>query len=220
MKTLKATFALTALSLLFAFTPDQKANYEEAVKKGVEQLYAAESVEEMQTAANTFHRIAQQESNEWLPPYYEALTYTFMSFNNNLEDDQRDFYADKAQEIFESLEGKKPDASEATTLQGFIKMAKLSISPMLRGPFMSGAATALFEKAVKLNPENPRALGMLARMKYGTASFFGSSTEECCNMAQQAVALYQKEKETDRGIMPTWGYKMTKGLADSCSDEG
>ncbi len=209
---------LAGLFLLSAFTSTQ-STYETAVKKGIEQLYSAENLQDMQATANLFHRIAQTEKEKWLPPYYEALTYAFMSFNRTLEDGERDFYLDKADKLQESLADKQADPSEEKTLEGFIKMAKLSVSPMLRGPLMSRSTTACFEKAVALDPNNPRALGMLARMKYGTASFFGSSKDESCTLAKKAVVLYDKEQETKRGILPTWGRSMTASLAKSCGEK-
>lgn len=208
----KMILNLTLLILAISFALPAKAEndaYTRAMQNAIEGYANVKNLEDYQQIANNFERIAQMEKEKWLPRYYTALTYVYMSFGKGLDKDQRDEYLAIAQEHADAAEERSENNVEIVILQGYIKMAKLSVSPALRGITMAPQATQLFEQARQMAPENPRAAVMLAQMKYGTAQFFNSSTEESCDLAQESLALY--DKETERGIQPYWG----KGLAES-----
>lgn len=196
---------------------DQASPYLQVMQNTMEALNACETLEDYQNTANTFARIAQKNDEKWLPPYYTGFTYIIMSFQKGLTDDERDDYLERAEEYIEKAGEIAENNSEISTLMGYAKMAKLSIKPALRGPFMTSTVMSLFKKAMEQNPENPRAHLMMARMKYGTAQFFRSGTEEACQMAQKSIVLFDNEKATDRGLNPKWGYGMAKGMVKNCT---
>ena len=96
-------------------------------------------------------------------------------------------------------------------------MAKLSVNPAIRGMLLTPKVNAQFGKAMEMDPQNPRAAAMLARMKYGTAQFFNSSTEESCALAERSLALFNEESKTNRGINPSWGKGIAEGLLKACA---
>ena len=214
MKSMYKIFSLIVLSTTVLTAKGQA--YENAMQKGLQQFGEAETSEEYQNVANHFERISNMNSDEWLPYYYAALTYVTMNWN--LEDgDDKDAVLDKAESLIEKAEKISENNAELVLMMGYIKMAKLSVSPALRGPFMTPKVNALFAQAVQMEPENPRAHGLKARMEYGTASFFGSGTEKPCEEAQKALELYAKEEQTERGIQPAWGKNIAQGLVKACS---
>jgi hypothetical protein len=71
-------------------------------------------------------------------------------------------------------------------------------------------------KAVAVNPENPRALALLAQMQYGMAQFFGSPTTEACATLTKSLEKFESYK-SENPLAPQWGKKMAEGLKTKCN---
>ncbi|MGB0176522.1 MAG: hypothetical protein ACPF9D_05110 [Owenweeksia sp.] len=213
MKTITVIFTLIFSTGLLAQADD--AAYLKAMETNIQAMKDASTTEEFQGVANTFSRISEMNSEKWLPAYYTGFVYVIMSFQSGLSDDERDAYLDIAEEYADRAAEISEDNSEIVTLQGYAKMAKLSVKPATRGPFMTGSIMKLFGRAMELDNTNPRAMLMMGRMKYGTAQFFKSSTDEACALINGSLQLYAREK--DRGIQPHWGKPMAEQVSKSCN---
>lgn len=210
----KIIFTLALLVLFVSASLSAGNPYEKAMKAQLVLLDSAETIEEYQAVANSFERIAQKESTEWLPLYYAAYSYINMGFDKSLKLHQKDTYFNKAEELLKKADAVSSNNSEITALHGYAVMAKLAADPAGRGQSLSPVAMQLFGKAIQQNNENPRALFLMAQMEYGMAQFFGSGTEKACAMAQQSVALYAKD--TVEGITPQWGAEMAEQMTAQC----
>ena len=71
-------------------------------------------------------------------------------------------------------------------------------------------------KALSMNPENPRALSLMAQMQYGTAQFFKSSTEEACATGRKAVEKFESYKN-DNVLAPLWGKESALAFVKRCN---
>jgi hypothetical protein len=105
--------------------------------------------------------------------------------------------------------------SEVLTLEGFVYMIRVSIDPGARGPEFAPLAMKTFASAVQANPENPRALTLMARMQYGTAEFFGSSTSEACENVLKARQKFDAIK-SENVLAPQWGIGIAESLVQKC----
>lgn len=202
---------LLVLAAEFAFANDK---YTEIMQKNIEVAYQAKSVEEFQSLANTFHRIAEAEKTKWEAFYYEAYAYVMMA---NLEKDptKKDTMLDASLKALEAAKTLQPGESEMVALEGFVHMMRVTVDPASRGQQYSGMAFQAFNKAVAMNPENPRALALLAQMEFGTAKFFGSSTTEACATATKAVEKFENQKPASL-LSPMWGRNMAQSLKEKC----
>lgn len=205
---------ILSLTFIFSATAGNEA-YTRAMQEAIAAYDSVKGLDDYQEIANRFERISEMEKNEWLPLYYTGLTYAYMSFENGLDNDQRDAYLETAQNFADQAEELSPENVEIIVLKGYIKMAKLTVNPSMRGAFLTPQVMQLFGKARAMDPANPRATAMLARMKYGTAQFFNSSTDESCQLAQESLELYDKEGE--RGIQPQWGRNVAEQLVKTCN---
>jgi GNAT superfamily N-acetyltransferase len=189
--------------------------YMQAMKKNVQAMKAARSKEALQDVANAFERIANRETQEWLPSYYAALAYIHMSM---MEEGSaaKDATLDKARRFVDKALSLATEESEVTLLAGYWTMLRLSIDPAGRGQSLSPLAMQQIGKAMQQNPENPRAYLLMAQMEYGTAQFFGHSTERACQLAKKSSALFEKSGESD-GISPDWGKESADKLASGCN---
>ncbi|NJN43118.1 MAG: hypothetical protein HC811_13715 [Flammeovirgaceae bacterium] len=167
MKTLLFLFTLT-VSITNLQATDK---YTAAMQKNIESIYQAETLEDYQTTVNSFERIAQGEKTKWEPYYYASFGYIMMSMNSQ-DNTQKDSYLDLAVKSLDQAKKLKPEDSEITALEGFIVMMRVAADPASRGAQLSGFSMQLFGKALALDPNNPRALALLAQMQYGSAQFF------------------------------------------------
>ena len=211
MKTKMITLALAFLvTSLFA---DETA-YMTSMTKSIAQVYNAQTTDELQQAVNTFVRIGNAEKTKWEPFYYEAFGYIMMA---NREDDvaKKDAFLDQAKVAVDKATTIRPNDSEIVALEGFISMIRVTVDPATRGMQYSGAAMQSFSKAVFLNPENPRALALLAQMQLGTAKFFKASPDEACATNVKALEKFAAAK-SENPLAPSWGKGMAEGLQSQC----
>ena len=215
---MKSIILLSAV-LLFAstvFANDEK--YISAMKNNIQSIYDAKSIEEFQQSINKFERIAAAEKQRWEPQYYIAFGYIMMANVESEGQAKRDAYLDQAMAAITRAMEINPNESEVIAMEGFTHMIRLTVDPQSRGQQYSALAFQSFQKAVNLNPENPRALALLAQMQYGTAQFFGSPTDEACGTMKKALEKFDNFT-SENPLTPQWGRAMTDGLKAKCEGE-
>ncbi len=216
MKTLNIIPVLIAIAALLlstlGFSNDGK--YIEAMQKNIQSVYTASTMEDLQNSVNAFERIASVEKTKWEPHYYASFGYIMMAIREK-EPTKKDQYLDQALASVNKAKEIVPNESEVVTLEGFVHMIRVTVDPATRGPQYSGLAMQTFGKAVSLNPENPRALSLMAQMQYGTAQFFGSPTTEACATLNKSLEKFGTYK-TDNVLSPQWGREMAEGLKAQC----
>jgi len=214
MKNLTIIPLIIFILLLLSHALFASDKYTETMQKNIALAYKANSVEEYQTIANAFHRIAEAEKTKWEPYYYEAFAYVMIA-NRETEGAKKDNALDLALQATEKAKGILPNESEIVAMEGFIHMIRVTVDPASRGQQYSGMAFQNFNKAVSMNPENPRALILQAQMEYGTAQFFGSATTEACATATKALQKFEMAV-SENVLAPAWGKSMAEGLASKC----
>jgi tetratricopeptide (TPR) repeat protein len=195
-----------------AFATDGK--YIEAMKKNIDAVYKAQSIEELQASVNAFQRIADAEKTKWEPNYYAGFGSILMATREK-DGAKKDAYLDRAMEFIKKCKEIAPEDSEIITLEGFVYTIRVTVDPATRGPQFAGLAMQTFGKAISINPENPRALSMLAQMQYGTAQFFGSSTAEACGTLDKSLEKFASYK-SENPLAPVWGKDGAEGLKTQC----
>lgn len=203
----------TITFLLFGFLLTMNT-YEKIMLENIRQIYEASSVEAYRESANAFDRIAARETDKWEPLYYSAYGYLMMA-GLSQENDPKDQYLDLAMERVKKGLEIAPEESELVTLEGFAYMLRVTVDPMNRGPKFSPMAIQTFQKAISLNPDNPRAHFMLGQMELGTARFFNSDTSGPCTKIQQSVEMFEVES-AEESLMPSWGKSWAEGAAEHC----
>lgn len=211
---MKTKILSVALFLIATSLFANDARYLEVMSKNIESLYTAKTIEELQASVNTIERIASSERTKWEPHYYVSFGYVMMA-NREADPVKKDAFLDLAMAALGSAKRLNESESEILALEGFVYMIRVTVDPASRGQQYSGLSFQSFEKALALNPENPRAMGLLAQMKYGTAQFFKASTEEACLTAGTALKKFDTYK-SENPLAPRWGRKMVEGLLTYC----
>lgn len=200
------------VSVKSALANDDK--YQQAMKKNIDAVYHAKTIEELQSSVNAFQRIADAEKTKWEPNYYAAFGSILMATREK-DGAKKDSYLDRAMEFVKKCKEIAPEESEVITLEGFVYTIRVTVDPATRGPQFAGLAMQTYGKAIALNPENPRALSMLAQMQYGTAQFFGSSTAEACATLDKSLEKFATYKSTNP-LAPVWGKQGAEDLKTQC----
>lgn len=208
------TIAVLLLSVIITSDLFSGDKYLEVMKKNIDDLYAAKVEADIQNVANAFERIGSAEKNRWEPFYYAAFAYVQMAIQNK-EATKKDAYLDQATKALENAKAIAPSEPEVVSMEGFIHMIRVTVDPPSRGQQYSGLAFHAFSKAVALDPENPRALTLLAQMQYGTAQFFGSPTTEACATLDKALEKFNTYPQKTP-ISPNWGQEMATELKEQC----
>lgn len=217
MKTLTIIPIIVAAVILLTtkFVQANDAKYVEVMQKNIQAVYTSKDVTEIQNIVNTFERVGDSEKTKWEPYYYAAYGYVMMA-NREQEPAKKDTYLDSALKGIEKAKAIEPAESEIIALEGFVHMIRVSIDPASRGQQYSGMAMQSFGKAVALNPENPRALSLLAQMQFGMAQFFGSPVTEACATNAKAIEKFNAAV-SDNPLAPRWGKGIAEALKAKCN---
>lgn len=214
----KLTFILAALLMFSLQVLAQESPYQKAMKKEIAKLIDADSLPQLRQSANAFARIAEMNTSEWQPVYYQALAFTYQGLNKTLTLDKKDEALAQAEALVKKADAISPNNAEIVTLQGFVTMAKLSADPASRGQGLSGVVMQTFGKSMAIDNKNPRTLVLMAQMEYGMAKFFGSGTDKACGLAKQSLAIFngQDTEALKAAMLPTWGKDQAEGMVKGC----
>lgn len=208
---MKRYFLIAILTLpIVLFAADK---YTEQMTRNIQAIYKAGTPVEFQEAINAFERIGSAEKSKWEPFYYASFGYVLLATEADLS--KRDAILDQAESALDKASALLPNDSEIIALEGFITMIRLTVDPATRGPQYSMQAMQSFGKAVALNPNNPRALALMAQMELGTAQFFKQEPTEACATARKALGLFNSTSPADP-LAPAWGKSMTEGVLAIC----
>ncbi len=211
MKTLLIT--LVNLFLFGATVFAQSDKYQKAMEKNVALFDTARSVPSILTLESAFGRIAAVEKTQWLPYYYAAMCATTLA-NREADKNNVDAWADKADALAAKADSLSPNNSEISCLKATIHFARINVDFMARGPKYSALGSQALQQALTQNPNNPRAMIVLAQLRSSAPAGYGGDKEQACQLANRAVQVFAQESAT--GIAPHWGSKSATKLAKTC----
>lgn len=214
MKTTKIYFTLCLLVSTAALTLGSDGKYAEVMSKNIQTVYSSQAIAELQQAVNTFERIGAAEKTKWEPYYYAGFGYIMLA-NYEKESVKKDAYLDQATISINKAKKIIPNDAEIIALEGFVHMIRVTVDPASRGQQYAGLAMQTFGKAISLNPDNPRALALMAQMQLGTAEFLGSSTAEACATNAKALQKFESFKSSN-AFSPQWGKAMAENILSKC----
>ena len=198
------TFVLFSMSLA-GFSNE---TYQKAMSQSIEKLFQATTISEYVEIANQFERIAQIEKAEWLPLYYASYGYIMISFQET-DNEKKDAYLDQAQKFLDQALAIDPKESELHMLQGFLYPSRINIDPMTRGMMYMEKMNTALDKALELNPDNPRVYFLRATMTFHMPEAYGGG-------AAKALPFYKTADEKFRiympktSLSPNWGKEINE----------
>ncbi len=99
-----------------------------------------------------------------------------------------DAVLERGQATLESLVERTPDSADGWALLSTTYGMRIGIRPMSRGMSMGGKADGAIERALRLEPENPRVLVIYAIGKLNTPAMFGGGRDVAMEALDGAIA--------------------------------
>ena len=214
MKTLVTFVSLLAISSVGTAQSDK---YQKVMETAVATYDTARSAPVIQSLIGQFSRIAQAEKSRWLPYYYAGMCAISMA---NKEPDMArvDGWADQAEAFAHRADSLSPNNSEVSCLLATVHFARINVDFMGRGPKYSALGADALQQALRQNPNNPRAMIVLAGLRNTAPAGFGGDKPMACQLAAKAVQLYAAEPATD--IQPHWGRSTAERIVSKCGEAG
>lgn len=190
--------------------------YTQAMTDNLLILDTAKSKATFQLLANNFERMANAESDKWLPYYYAAMCNVLVSYQTD-DVALTDELLDKAVALKDKANEIKKNESEIYAMAAWIDQARIAVDPMTRGRKFSMSAGKLLSKASELDPSNPRPDYLNGSNLYYTPPMFGGGPANALDILQAAVDKYANFENSDP-FWPDWGEENAKKLLQKCKE--
>jgi tetratricopeptide (TPR) repeat protein len=207
-------FLLAVVSLqITAFSQSDK--YVAAMNNNLSMFDSAKTVEDFTKLANTFERIGDAEKTQWLPYYYAGLALCTSGWMPEVKDKDANAaringFCDKA----ESIATTDADKAEILSIRNMSGTQQMMVDPPTRWASYGQAAGQALEKALKLDPNNPRLYYLRGMSLFGTPTQFGGGKDKAKPVFEKAVELYKQQKPKD--LYPRWGQKQSEDMIVQC----
>ena len=201
MKKILLSFALVACTG-FAFAQD---DFSKSMTEKIEKLQTTEQADDLGAIAYEFDRMIEK-NDSWLTYYYTAYAYVkkgkaMVKANKLMEVDDIAAVAEKYARVAQE---KNPKSAEVPILLKMIHNLRIMVDPAKRFASESALGNKELEKAIKLDPKNPRISIVKAEDLYFTPKEFGGSKENGLKMYQTALDQFKTYKPAT-SIDPNWG---------------
>ncbi len=160
--------------------------------------------------AESFEKIASQNSSEWLAYYYESYAYLKAGMEAK-ENIQADRYYDQAISVLEKADNLSPANSEVSILKSWILSMKISLDPASRGYELGTQVNQLVSAAIVQDPANPRPYLMQGYSAMYTPEEYGGSKKAAAEYFSLCIQKFAEFKPTS-SIMPSWGLDKAKEM--------
>lgn len=210
MKTFK-TLLLTALFAIVAFV-SKGQDYNSDLSTLVDSLRTPKP--NYLLLASQFQSLAEGNTDRWEASYYFVYSTIMQAYGENGE--KIDQLLDSVEPVLAQLEAKMPKESEFLVLEAMLNQARIKVSPMSRGMKYSQKYNELLEKAIALNPENPRAYLIKGLGIINMPAMFGGGKK---NAKPQFEIAMQKFGSfvAPSPLFPSWGKELNQKMLDVCS---
>jgi len=211
----KYLFFLGAVLMLQAAAFSQSDKYAVAMEKTLALFDSAKTVEDFTKMANTFERIGDAEKTQWLPYYYAGLALCTSGWMPEVKDKDANStringFCDKA----ESIATSDADKAEILSIRNMSATQQMMVDPPNRWMSYGQTAGQALEKALKLDPNNPRLYYLKGMSLFGTPEQFGGGKDKAKPVFEKAAELYKQQKPGK--FYPRWGQKQTDEMIAQC----
>ena len=200
MKTIRLTIAL----ILLATCSYGQSIFRTELAKGIALVDTAKSLSGYEAAQSIFERLAKEHPKEWLAAYYAAYSANLSGIKSKADPEHRDEIFDKAMGYLAKADSLHPKSSEIYALKAYVVFMQMAVYPTKRAMEMIPQSNALLEKAIALDPENPRAYLLKGQTSFYIPEMFGGSREEAKKSLLMAKEKFASSANSDK-LQPSWG---------------
>ena len=206
-----------ALIIVMLLTMQVKAQTESKYETGMQKAMALWQEGKTEDAVNMFERIASAETENWLPSYYAAQVLILDGFLKLQDAKALDAQLLRAQNFINDATTNAKDNSEIFVLQAMLHTVYVASDGAKYGMTLAPKVAQLYEKALKLDPTNPRVVLNRAEWNIGSAKYFGQDTKPFCKEFNIALELFTNFKPESK-FHPNWGKERAEEMITSCKE--
>ncbi len=201
-KQMKTLTLIAALLLSATFAHAQSDIFTTEMQKGINLLDTMKTETTHQLAVSHFEKIAAN-SIKWEAQYYAAYSNLMLGLNGKKDAENKDELFNKAFKYINKADSLNVNNSEISTLKGYILFMQMSIYPQQRAMNLIPQSTALFEKAIALDAENPRPYLLKGISLFYIPGMFGGDKDKAKELLITAKSKF--EKYTTKSLQLNWG---------------
>lgn len=204
---------LTTITIFLIEIAASAQHYEQGMQKASGLWQEGKTKE----AAAIFERIAAAEPETWLPNYNIALINVTLAFNPKFKEEVPTLLQ-KAQVALDKELSKDAENAELLVLQALIYTGYIVQDPMTNGMLYSEKVMQTYNKALQLEPNNPRVVAGKAEFEMGGAKYFGGDIKAMCAEIDRAINLFATFKP-ESSLHPNWGLERAIQIQKECSSK-
>jgi hypothetical protein len=206
---LLSAFLLGSIISVFA------SSYKETMIENIEKMNNTQDPAVLVELANAFDRIAQKETNEWLPLYYSAYSNVCVTFfNQQLTNEEKVKIFDKAQQKVDEALKITEKESEIYTLQAMICQLRISTDSQNAYQYTLKINEAL-GRAETLDAKNPRIPYLRGTTLFYTPAEYGGGPSVAKPLLEKAAQLFSSADKSDP-LRPSWGAYHNNMVLEQC----
>ncbi len=210
MKNTNKLFVTIFVAMLAVCGLHAQGQYESGMKKAFELWGEGKNTE----AVAMFERIGQAEKDKWQPMYYACTVLITSSFEAK-EMETKMAMLEKAKTHVAAAHERSPDNSEIYTMEGLLYTGYVAMDPPTYAMQFTQKINELHDKAIELNPNNPRALSNKIEYEMGAARFFGQDLKPFCKRLE-AVLVKFDEQDLSEPFAPDYGKERVEETIANC----
>lgn len=188
------------------FASFSQTPYEKGMTKALQMWQDKQATE----AIALFERIASVEKENWLPNYYIGLISATQVLSGR-EKENASSLLEQAQKNLDKAENISNNNSEIFCLQGLINTAWVTLDYMNNGQKLSPIIIESYQNAIRLDPNNPRPVYLLAQYQINLAKMFGQDTKPFYNRIEASLKKFDNFKAPS-AFHPLWGAERASSL--------
>jgi len=199
----------------FGTMAHEPKNEHDLILKGIEQLnhaYGQWDKEGFAEALRIFEQASETSPDDYLALYWKGVVlfhlaiYHLFGRDQDRDQTQGEAWVDAGIQTLKRAVGLNDTSSESYALLGVLQGMKIKmhiLSALSLGPQIK----ANRNRALELNPENPRVHYLTGVSLWSAPEIFGGGTEKALKHFTQAEALFEREAHEERGpLQPRWGH--------------
>ncbi len=168
-------------------------------------------------AITQLEKLVTTDNTNWIPKYYLALTELKQAFRTNNSEEKIRLFS-KAREVVEAQLTKEENA-EWLLLLAFSYTAELTTDPINKGVYLTEVILNLYDRALKLDPGNPRVALEKMAFQMEVARFYSQDLKPFCVQLREIKLKLENSNTTERAYYPNWEKKRFAELLKTCDNE-
>lgn len=160
------------------------------------------TLKDRETILRGIEMVAQASANDWISQYHAAF-YNAIISKEHKDSTEANALLTRAEDFGKKAAALQKDESEIVLLMAMINGMRIGVNPAL-GATLGQEVMAGYEKAAKLNPENPRVYLVKGESLMYMPEQAGGGKKAAKEMIEIALKKYESDKHDDPA-WPVWG---------------